>query len=199
MRAHHFQSSSGTSFVETLFGVGLLAVCVAIALPSLLAGLDEVRTAGAVRYLSAQLQRARMQAIARTADTAVRFTSTNGLYSYGVFVDGNRNGIRTADVDAGIDARLGPPEQLADHFPGVGLGALPGLPPVDVGGTPPGDDPVRLGVSDSLTFTPRGTATAGSLYILGRGRTQYAIRIYGETGRTRALKFHARQRRWRAL
>ena len=192
-------SASGTSFVEVLFSLGVVSVCAAMAVPSLLTSLDDIRTAGAVRYLTAQLQRTRMQALARTTDTAVRFSPSGESYRYGVFVDGNRNGIRTQEVEAGIDAQVGPFEQLSDHFPGVDFGALAELPPVDPGGTPPGDDPIRLGVSDTLTFTPHGTATAGGVYILGRGRMQYAIRIYGETGRTRALRFDTRARRWRAL
>jgi type II secretory pathway pseudopilin PulG len=187
------------SFVEVLFSVGVLSVCAAMAVPSLLTSLDDLRTAGAVRYLTARLQQTRMQALVRTADTAVRFSGHGESYQYGVFVDGNRNGIRTPDVDAGIDAQMGSFEQLSDQFPGVEFGALAELPAVEAGGTPPGDDPIRLGVSDTLTFTPRGTATAGSVYILGKGRTQYAIRIYGETGRTRALRFDTRARRWRSL
>ena len=47
-----------------------------------------------------------------------------------------------------------------------------------------------------MTFTATGTATSGSLYLLGRGQTQYVVRIYGETGRTRILRYNARSRTW---
>ena len=49
------------------------------------------------------------------------------------------------------------------------------------------------------TFTATGTATAGSLYIRGRRDVQYVVRIFGETGKTRILKFNPRTRQWNPL
>ena len=92
-----------------------------------------------------------------------------------------------------------PPERLFDQFTGVDFGAIPGLPAVDVGGTPPGADPIRLGNSSLATFTPTGTSSSGSLYIRGRRNAQYVVRIYGQTGKTRVLKFDARTRQWKGL
>jgi hypothetical protein len=90
-------------------------------------------------------------------------------------------------------------ERLSDKFPGVDSGTLPGLPAVDASTTAPGDDPVRLGSSNMAVFTPGGTATAGSLYILGPHGLQYVVRILGETGRTRILRFNVRAERWEPL
>jgi hypothetical protein len=87
---------------------------------------------------------------------------------------------------------------LSERFPGVEFGALPGLPAVD-SGTPPGADPIRLGVSKSVTFTPLGTASPGSLYLLGPGDRQFAVRIYGETGQTRVLRFNQSTATWMPL
>jgi hypothetical protein len=47
-----------------------------------------------------------------------------------------------------------------------------------------------------VTFTPTGTATSGSLYIRGRRDAQYVVRVYGETGKTRVLKFVPRSGQW---
>ena len=44
--------------------------------------------------------------------------------------------------------------------------------------------------------TPFGTATSGSLYILGPGHAQYAIRVFGETAKVRILRFDVRSGRW---
>jgi hypothetical protein len=85
-----------------------------------------------------------------------------------------------------------------DQFPGVDFGALPGLPGADAS-APPGSDPIRLGASDRVTFTPTGTATPGSLYVRGPGNAQYVVRILGETGRTRVLKFSAGSGTWHPL
>jgi hypothetical protein len=88
---------------------------------------------------------------------------------------------------------------LSAQFSGVDFSALPGLPPIDAGSTAPGADPIRLGRGNSISFTPLGTATSGSVYVLGRGGAQYAVRVFGETGRTRVLKFDPRLRSWRPL
>jgi hypothetical protein len=37
------------------------------------------------------------------------------------------------------------------------------------------------------------------VYIRGRGGAQYAVRIFGETGKTRMVKFDRRTGRWRPL
>jgi type II secretory pathway pseudopilin PulG len=187
------------SLIELVFVLGLAATLGAFAIPLSLASLDDVRAAGAARYVSARLQQARMEAIVRGSATALRISPARGAYEWGVYVDGNRNGVRSTDIQRGTDRAIAPSVRLVDQFPGVDFGAMPGLPAVDVSGPPPGTDPIRLGSSDMAVFTPLGTATTGSLYIHGRRSTQYVVRIFGETGKTRVLKFNARSRQWIAL
>jgi len=170
-----------------------------IAVPSLRYATDSLRAAAAARYIATRLQRARMEAVTRSADVAVRFAASTAGYSFAVYVDGNRNGVLASDIDHGVDWRLGPVERLRDNFGSVDFGTLPGLPAIDSGGTPPGSDPIRLGSSGSATFAPLGTSSTGTLYVNGRGNQQLAIRIYGETGKTRILKFDVRSRRWNPL
>ena len=193
------RSAKGFTFVELLFATGLLAVLTAVAAPQLVAGLDEWRTLGAVRYLSSRLYQARMEAAVRNADTAVRFVRTGSSYEYSTVVDGNRNGVRLPEVQAGVDGVLRAGERLADTFPGVNFGALPGLPPVDPSGAAPGADPIRLGTNDMVTFTPLGSSSPGSLYVRGRGNVQYVLRVFAETGKIRILKFYPGSRQWRQL
>jgi hypothetical protein len=189
----------GYSLIELVFAAGTIATLGSMAVLQVRASLNDFRTAGAARYISARLQRARMAAVVRSADVGLQVTQTPGGYSYAVYVDGNRNGVRTAEIQNGTDRPVLAPERLVDQFPGVDFGALPGLPSVDPGGTPPGSDPVRLGSSNLATFTAAGTSSSGSLYIRGRGNTQYVIRIYGQTGKTRVLKFDLRRKLWKPL
>lgn len=179
-----------------MFTVALALTLGSLAIPPIRQTADDVRAAGAARYVSARLHRARMEAVIRSADVALRFTATSGGYEFAVYVDGNRNGVFARDIQSGIDARLSPVERLGDNFVGVEFGALPGLPPVDSGGTAPGTNPIRLGSSGSASFSALGTSSTGSLYIRGAGSRQYAIRIYGETGKCRILKFDPRSRTW---
>jgi len=189
----------GYSLIELTFVFGLVATLGAAAVPPLLTNLDDFRAAGAVRYMSARLQAARMEAVQRSADVALRFTQTAGGYTYSVYLDGNGNGVRTRDIQRGIDRQIQTPERLRDQFAGVDFGTLPGLPPIDPAGPPPGTDPIKLGSSDILTFSALGTSSSGSLYIRGQRTAQYAIRVLGETGKTRVLKFEARTQQWKPL
>jgi hypothetical protein len=140
-----------------------------------------------------------MEAVSRSAMVGVQFTQTTGGYSYAVYVDGNRNGVLTRDIQRGIDRLITPAERLPDQFSGVEFGAIPGLPPVDPGGTAPGSDPIRLGSGNIASFSALGTASSGTLYIRSRRDAQYAVRIFGETGRTRMLKFEPRTRQWKQV
>ena len=193
------RSASGFTLTELLFATSLMAVLTAAAAPQLLAGLDEWRTRGAVRYLSSRLYQARMEAAVRNADTAVQFVKAGSTYEYFTVVDGNHNGIRTTEVLAGVDRVVYPRERLWDKFPGVEFGALSGLPAVDPSAMAPGADPIRLGTSDMVIFTPLGSSTPGSVYVRGRGSIQYVVRVFAETGKIRVLKFHPGSREWKPL
>ena len=176
--------------------MGLMATVAAAAVPATTAAIDEYRAGAATRYIASRFQLARMQAAARSANVAVRFSHTSEGIVYGVYVDGNGDGVRASDIASRIDRQLAADERLPDQFPGVDFGVLASLPPVESGGAAPGSDPLRLGVSDMASFTPLGTATSGSVYIRGRGALQFVVRIFGETGRTRMLKFNARSNTW---
>jgi type II secretory pathway pseudopilin PulG len=189
---------TGYTIVELLFVLGTAATLAGVAVPQALAGLDDFRAANAARYIAARLQRARMDAVMRSADVGLQVAAVPGGYVYTVYVDGNRNGVRSLDIQRGIDKRLVPPERLPEQFTGVEFGALPGLPAVDPSSTPPGTDPIRLGSANVATFSAAGTSSSGSLYICGR-HAQYVVRIYGQTGKTRVLRFDVRSRQWKAL
>ena len=189
-------SARGYSLLEVVFVAGLGITLTAVAVPQYLAGIDDFRASGAARYLSARLQRVRMEAVMRSTSVAMKFAETPGGYSYTVYLDGNGNGVLTEDIQNGVDRRLTGAERLRDHFAGVEFGAVPGLPPIDPGGTPPGTDPIRLGVSGLATFTALGTSSSGTVYIRGRRDAQYAVRIFGDTGKTRLLKFVHRTGHW---
>jgi len=183
------------SLIELVFVLGVAATLAAASLPQLAASVDEFRAAGAARYVAARLQQARVRAIARNRDTALRIAHDARGYVVSVVEDGNRNGVLARDVMDGVDTAIGPAEHLVDQFPGVDFGAIGGIPGAE-GSTAPGSDPIRLGGADSVTFTATGTATSGSLYVRGQRTIQYVVRIYGETGRTRILRYNPRTRTW---
>ncbi|MGH9888920.1 MAG: hypothetical protein ACREBE_25530, partial [bacterium] len=119
--------------------------------------------------------------------------------TYAVYMDGNHDGVRTKDIQDGIDRRVGWDERLRDHFTGVEFGAQPGLPAVDAGSPPPGGDPIRLGASNMASFSSMGTSSSGSVFIRSRRNAQYVVRIFGTTATVRVLKFDQRTGQWTPL
>jgi type II secretory pathway pseudopilin PulG len=184
------------TLVELLFAMGVAATLAAVSIPQLTASMDDLRASAAARLVAATLQQTRMEAVRRGRSMAVRFQQTGAGYQFAVYADGNRNGVRADDIAAGRDPQVRASRRLPDAFPGVDFGAAAGLPAVDASSSPPGTDPIRLGSSDMVTFTPLGTATTGSLYVRGRHDVQYVVRVFGETGKTRLLKFNRWSRTW---
>ena len=102
------------------------------------------------------------------------------------------------DIDRAIDAPLAPPEFLDDRSRDVSLRVNQRI--VDVSGAgeiAPGDDPLRIGNTALLAFSPLGGATSGTLYVAAHRGPQMAIRVFGGTGRVRVLMFDAQARQWR--
>jgi type II secretory pathway pseudopilin PulG len=187
----------GFSLLEALFVVSLLVTLAGISVPVVLASLDTLRTRGAARYLSGRLNLARMEAVKRSVYVALRIEADRGSYRYTFYADGNRNGVLTRDIAGQIDQPIGPPERQEEKFPGVVFGILPGVTAIDSSDTlEAGGDPIRFGRSDLLSFSPDGTATAGTFYLHGRRQEQVAVRVLGATGRVRVLQFDFNARRW---
>jgi len=168
--------------------LGLISVLCGITVPYLLQSIERARAMAAARYVAQQCGLARFQAVARSAIVAVRFLERDGEYEIEMFLDGNRNGVRTVDIASGVDVALTRPARLTALFAGARIGIAPEL--------QLGNDPVALGPGGLLSFTPVGTATAGSIYVIGRDRSQYVVRVLGATARTRLQRFDPVARDW---
>jgi len=109
------------SVLELLVCLALALVVCGSAAPVLIASRDGVRAIGATDFLVAQLHAARMEALKRRSNVALRFETDGDDYLLAVYVDGNGNGIRASDIIAGIDSLLRPRERLDQQFAGVGF------------------------------------------------------------------------------
>ncbi len=87
---------------------------------------------------------------------------------------------------------------LSSQFSGVAFATVPDLPAIDPGAQPPGDDPIRFGAGNIVSFSGLGTSSSGTLYIRRRD-IQYAVRLVGATARVRIYRFDARARRWQLV
>ena len=190
--------SPGYTLIETAVAAGLCTVMGAMALPMIGRTLDRERTIIGAQFLAGQLHRARLEALRRARPVAVRLELVGGRAALQLFVDGDGDGVLQRDVDAGVDSPLTPLEFLDDRSRDVSLRI--NQPVIDAGGSgelSPGDDPLRIGATALLSFSPLGGATAGTLYVAARRGPQMAIRVFGGTGRVRILTFDAQARQWR--
>jgi hypothetical protein len=187
-------SERGRSLLEVLLVLAASFTMGALAMAQTSSSIDEMRTAVAARYVAGRIGSTRIDAVRRSSAVALRFEAVGDDYMYAPYEDGNGNGVRTAEILAGIDRPLGPYERLSDKFPGVHFELTPGVPDAD-GQAGTGSDGVRIGSARLLTMGVDGTATSGTLYVRGR-RGQYAIRVLGVTGRTRMLQYSAGDRTW---
>jgi hypothetical protein len=184
------------TFAELATVLGLVGTVTATTLPRLVVGLDDARVAGAARYVSSRLAEARMDAVKRSCEVALRVSVAGGHYSFSVYVDGNHNGVLTRDIQRGIDRQVLGPEKLSHNFRNVDFGVQPGIPPIESGDAAPAGDPIKLGAGNSVSFSALGSATSGTLYITGPSGAQYAVRVFGATGKIRAYRFERRTGKW---
>ena len=180
-RRHH-----GYTLLDVLFLSSLLTIVTAISVPALTAGLERSRTRAAARYLTAQMAMLRTHAVSRSTTLAMRFQRGAGGLTIAVYADGNGNGVRVRDIDAGTDRMVEAPVRLEDLFPGVAIAV-----PATFDG-----EAVDLGGTELLSFTPEGTSSSGTINLLGRDGSHFAVRILGVTGRIRLLRFEPRTGEW---
>jgi prepilin-type N-terminal cleavage/methylation domain-containing protein len=187
--------SGGFTLLELLLAAAILATVLSMSVPLTTTAMDEIRASMAARYLEGRIMNARMLAVKRSASVALRFEAVSGTFAIAEYLDGNSNGVRSAEIAAGIDPLLAPRQFLHDQFPAVVFGLRANVPDVDGARITADSDGIRVGASRILTLGPDGTATSGTLYLHGR-RGQFAVRVLGATGRTRVLRFDAGTGRW---
>jgi hypothetical protein len=167
----------GMSLLELTTVCGIIGILAATALPSFRAHGATARIAGATHVFASEFRKAHSMAVRRGVYTAIRFERNEDGADFSVYVDGNRNGVRSADIASGEDERIAGPFPLHGGEHGVRVAILPGLPALPPArGELEGDDPIRFGRSEILSFSPLGTSTPGTFYIAGDG-VQGAVRV----------------------
>ena len=187
----------GVALIDVICSVALVGILAAVSVPMVAGSLERERTVIGAQVLADYTQRARFEAWRRSAVVALQLDVAGNRTSFVLFVDGNGNGVLQRDISSGIDFPISGVEWLDQHAQGVSLRINQRVP--DLGGGPslnPGDNPLRIGRSPLLAFSPVGGSTSGTLYVAALHGPQMALRIYGATGRTRLLTYNSSTGRW---
>jgi Tfp pilus assembly protein FimT len=187
----------GAALIDIVVAASLTLVMAAIAVPVVGGTMERENTIVGAQYLAGQLQCARLEALRRSQSVAVRMEIVGDRTQLRLYTDGNGNGVLQRDIDRGIDMPLTPQVWIDEQTRDVSLRVNQAI--TDVGGLTtiePGDDPLRIGNTSLLAFSPLGSATSGTLYVAAHRGPQMAIRIFGATGRVRVLMFDAQTRQW---
>jgi type II secretory pathway pseudopilin PulG len=183
--------------LEVLAAIAIIAIVAGAGVPLALSSVDRSRAASASRYVSGLMAKARLEAVRRSRSVAIRFAEDADGYSMRAYADGNGNGVLLRDITDGTDGPVTSPTRLDHHFAGVSIGITPGVTDIDSPQLLDASDPIRIGRSTLLSFNPNGASTSGTLFIRGARATQFAVRIFGITGRTRILEYDFVAREWR--
>ena len=191
-------SERGLALMDLIVATSLAAIVTATAIPAVAGALDRDRAEVGAQYLKGQVTRAQLEALRRGTCVALRWTLDEGPARWQVFEDGNGDGVSERDIDRGIDRPIGPEDSLSAHAPGVSLRINRSVPDIGGAGTlEAGSDPLRIGRTALLSFSPTGSATSGTVYIAAPSGPQLALRVMGATGRVRVLRLDAGAGVWR--
>ena len=189
--------AAGAALIDIIIATSLCVVMTAIAVPVVGGTLDRERSIVGAQHLAGHLLRARLDALKRARSVALRIEIVGDRTRLQLFADGNGNGVLQRDIDRGIDLPLAPREWLDDQARDISLRVNQTIKDVTGSATlAPGDDPLRIGNTALLAFSPQGRATNGTLYVAAHRGPQMAIRVFGATGRVRVLMFDAYTRQW---
>jgi Tfp pilus assembly protein FimT len=190
----------GVTFLEAVVFLALVGLVAAVAVPALGDMRASALTAAGARHLAVTLHALRWKSVAQGRGHGLLFVEAGQGWVWYEVRDGNGNGLRTAEVRAGTDPTLAGPHRLEDVATGVSLGFPPGGPypriPPGAGWISRRDDPVRIGNTDLLTFSPVGTASSGTLYVTDGRERLYAVVLYGRTARIRVWRYSEARAQW---
>ena len=176
----------GASLPEMLIVLAIVGLVAGSAWQALSDWSEARASREAARGLLADLRQVAQDARRQRRSLAIEF-ELGARDRFRVIADGNGNGVTSADIDNGVDAAASDWRLVFREGRGR-LAVERDLPSADGSSTvAEGSSPVQLGAMSRVLFTPRGTGTAGSIYVAGRGERAYAIRVLGTTQRLRLL------------
>ena len=186
-------SEQGMTLPEILVVIVVLGALSVMVVGAVNRIIDQASCSSLVQTFRGLVAECSTRAVIEGRHVAVVFGNDEHGATAQLFADGDGDGVLRADIAGGVDRPLGSKIYLKMEraYVGIPQGAT-----VDPEGNPlSGQDPVRFGRGDILSFGPLATATPGSLYLRDQdGKEGWAFRVAGIDGRVRVYRFF--QGRW---
>ncbi|MDX1643339.1 MAG: prepilin-type N-terminal cleavage/methylation domain-containing protein [Thermoanaerobaculia bacterium] len=191
----------GFSLIETVVVLSIAALLLTLGVPRLLTISRKLRVEMAAHELMGVLRTARSAAIRLDANVGVKFrVERSGRVTYALYRDGDGDGVRTADIEAGVDPAESPLRELVHLGAHVHFGFPQGPAPRDPGDPRRRlrnlDDPIRFNRSDIASFNSLGGSTPGSLYVTDGLDHLAVVRLFGRTGKAKVLLYDRQREIW---
>jgi prepilin-type N-terminal cleavage/methylation domain-containing protein len=186
----------GYSLLEVLTALAILGVMALCAIPAFGNYRRRMSIIAVSEELRSILRATRSRAIASGRNAGVKFISGRE-WTYAIYEDGDGDGIRNDDITRGTDHRTFGPALVMPSFHLAAIGLLK-TKVKDPDGDPlePDASPVQFGRSTICSFSPIGSGTPGTLYLIDGGGQLWAARVHGSGGRVRLLRYHDGLKKW---
>ncbi len=193
------KKNAGATVVEAMVVLAVFGLIVGVAAPNLFELSSGYRLHLGAHELRAVLHRAKAYAIYHAAKVGVKFFVEDDRVFFAIYKDGDGDGVRTRDIESGVDPQVTPTRRFLYLGADVRFGFPPGKSPRDPGAPRRRLrrlwDPIRFNRSDLASFGPLGGSTPGSLYLTDGKRLQ-AVRVYGRTGKIKVIRYNFAKEVW---
>jgi Tfp pilus assembly protein FimT len=195
------RNDHGYSLADMLVVLAIIGMSVSVTMPAF----NSMRHRGAVRAASAEIRSiffvARMRATSRGHNYGIRFQKFGNEWRYAEYEDGDNDGLRTDDINKGIDRPLFTPRPVLLTDRGVATIGVLSKTITDPDGAKltPTASPVQFGNSQICSFSSLGESTSGTIYLTDGVGGIYAVRVYGATAKVRTLRYNESRRTWEQL
>ena len=193
--------TAGYSLIELIIALLVSSLAATIGIPAMQHWAASTRMDLAAAEISSTLQYARLFAIRKQQNVALKFhVEDDGPVTFTLYEDMNHDGVRARDIARKIDRPLTPSRPLAHMGRRVRFGFPEGLEPLKIGSDEKRlerlDDPIRFNRSNMASFSRRGTATPGTIYLTD-GVHLLAVRVTSRTGKVTTLHYDPEREIWR--
>jgi prepilin-type N-terminal cleavage/methylation domain-containing protein len=188
----------GFSLLEILSVVAVIGIIALIAVPAFATYRRHTAVNEAASEFRAIFRLVRSRAIARHTASAVKFAQVGNQWTYALHDDGDGDGVRNDDIDAGIDTHFAPPRLILPESHLATISLPPSLSIKDPDGDPLTSlsSSVQFGRSTLCSFSPSGESTSGTIYLTDGFGELWCVRVYGASGKVRLLRYNAGARTW---